>query len=191
MVPRSARFGPLEDQLADGDVEDRQPAVPEQDPLVVVLPAGSRTGDDLADLGVQRLAGQCARAQVGSQCAELARLRLPPVVDDDLVDDVEQVGVERADRAVRDQQGAGREQVGGHQRRGLDESGRLHRDVGAVEGLGDALGHDDRRVELVAQSRREGLPRLRVGGWSPGSPSRSNIASSITTFEWAVPRAPT
>ena len=46
-------LGPAQDGQADGDVEDGEPAVPEQDPLVVAFPAGAPAGDDLAQLGVQ------------------------------------------------------------------------------------------------------------------------------------------
>ena len=46
---------PAQDELAHGDVQDRQSPVPEQDPLAGVLPARALPGHDLAELGMQGL----------------------------------------------------------------------------------------------------------------------------------------
>ena len=82
MPSRSALF---EHGVAERDVGERQPAMPEQDGLVVALAAGLQAGDDLAELGMQGRLRQLARVDMRAQRAELAALALAPIVDDELV----------------------------------------------------------------------------------------------------------
>src|SRR5262249_51499899 len=82
--------GLLQHGVAEGDVAGRQPAVPEQDRLVVPLTAGLPSGDDLAQLAVTRGLGQLAGVDVGAERAEAPTPDLAPVVDHDLVHHVGQ-----------------------------------------------------------------------------------------------------
>src|SRR5206468_8343038 len=90
-------LGAAQDREADGEVENGEPAVPEQDPLIAALPARQPTRNDLAELGVQRRGREPAAVHVTAQRAEPPRLRLPPVVDDYLVHHVEQVNLHRSE----------------------------------------------------------------------------------------------
>src|SRR5262245_57450402 len=73
-----------EHRCAQRDIRRRQPAVPEQDRLVVALASRLQPGDDLAELGVECRFGQLAGLDVCTEAAELAGTALSPVVDDDL-----------------------------------------------------------------------------------------------------------
>ena len=134
---------------------------------------------------------QPAGVDVRPQRAEPPGLRLPPVVDDDLVHHVEQVKLDGADRAVRDDERAGPDRAGAQQRLGRGQPGGLDQDVRAVERLVRGGGDPDRRggdrrPGCRANASRDSGRRLvtRIS-------SRSNISSSSTTFQNAVPRAPT
>ena len=99
------------------------------------VPARAKAGHDLAQLGVQGPGRQPAAVHVPPQRAEPAGLRLPPVVDDDLVHHVEQVKLDGGDRAVRNNERAGPDRAGAQQRLGRGQPGGLDQDVGAVERL--------------------------------------------------------
>src|SRR5215475_14151533 len=58
--------------------------MPEQIRLVVALAPRLQPGDDLAQLAVQRCLGEPSRVDMRTQAAELPRLALLPIVDDDL-----------------------------------------------------------------------------------------------------------
>src|SRR5690348_12847742 len=81
----SGRLRPSQDQVGDRDVAGCQAAVPEQDSLFRKLTPDRVSGYDVAQLGVQRVAGQEALVHVTAQCPELSRSGLAPIVDDDLV----------------------------------------------------------------------------------------------------------
>ena len=119
--------------VAERDVAERQAAVPEQDGLVVALAAGLHAGDDLAELGMQRLLAQLAGLDMGAQRAELAALALAPIVDHDLGHDVGQRQLHRAHRAVGHDEGAGLDPFGLEQRLRLRQARGLDDDVGALD----------------------------------------------------------
>jgi hypothetical protein len=84
-VPTSCSIARWQDRMTERDVGRRQAAVPEQDPLVVVLATGPRAGDDVAQLARDRRLGDQARVDVRAQRPEAAAAALAPVVDEDLV----------------------------------------------------------------------------------------------------------
>src|SRR5438552_10474249 len=63
---------------AERDVRQRQAPVPEEIRLVVVLAARLQTGDDLAELGMERGFRKLARFDMREQAAEASRLALSP-----------------------------------------------------------------------------------------------------------------
>src|SRR5438046_5901724 len=63
---------------AQRDVRQRQPSVPEEIRLVVVLAARLQAGDDLAELGMECGFGELARFDMRAQAAEASRLALSP-----------------------------------------------------------------------------------------------------------------
>src|SRR5580765_2502582 len=69
-----------EHRRAEGDVGERQAAVPEEVGLVVALASWLQPGDDLAKLGVQVLLREAAAVDMRAQRAVRARFRLAPVV---------------------------------------------------------------------------------------------------------------
>src|SRR5262245_2456451 len=77
----------LDHGVGQRDVAERQPAVPEQDGLVVALAAGPEAGNDLAHLGMQCLFRELAGIDVRPEAAERAALALAPVVDHQLLAD--------------------------------------------------------------------------------------------------------
>ncbi len=105
--------------------------------------------------GDSRPVSTCRRSD-----AEPARLRLAPVVDDHLVHHVEQIQLDRADRAVRDDEGAGLDGRGTQEWFGFGQPGRFDQHVGAVERLLRGRDHPDRRGQLRGQFGGELLPRL-------------------------------
>ena len=56
-MPRRAL---LQHRMTQCDIQQRQPAMPKQDRLILAFPAGAQTGDDLPKLGIQRFLGQPA-----------------------------------------------------------------------------------------------------------------------------------
>src|SRR5262249_13160949 len=110
--------GLLQERVAERDVAQAEPAVPEQDRLRRRLAAGPGAGDDLAELGVQGLLGQAARLDVRPQRAERPGAALAPVVDHQLVHDVRDAELDGAHRPVRHHQRAGRDPLGAQERLG-------------------------------------------------------------------------
>ena len=118
---------------------------------------GLPPGDDLAELGVQRLLGELARLDVGAQRAERPAAALAPVVDDELVHDVGQRELDGAHRAVGHHQRAGLDPLGPQQRLGPLEPRGLDHDVGAA--------HDG--LPVVAHASPGGRGRARAARRRP------------------------
>src|SRR5260370_31317637 len=68
-LPAPGRGSLGQDRVADRDVGGRQAAVPEQDRLLLTLPARPHPADDLAKFGVTRVLGQFARLDLGARRA--------------------------------------------------------------------------------------------------------------------------
>src|SRR5438552_3190223 len=92
--------------MAEGDVGDGEAALPEQDDLVVALASRLRSGDDFAELGMQRVAAEPAGIDVEPERAGGADLRARPIIDHNLVGDIDDRQLERALRAEGDEAGA-------------------------------------------------------------------------------------
>src|SRR5437773_1230709 len=73
---------------AERDVAEAEAAVPKEDGLVVALAPGLEAADDLAELGVQRLAGELSGIDVLAERSERAGADLAPIVDDQLIHNV-------------------------------------------------------------------------------------------------------
>ncbi len=141
------------------DVAEAQAAVPEQDGFVVALAARLQAGDDLAELGVQRLFAELAGFDVGAQRAELAALALAPIVDHQLGHDVGERQLHRAHGAVGHDERAVLDPVGLEQRLGLHQARGFDHDVGALDRVFPIVERRDRLAEVARQLRR----RIRRG----------------------------
>ena len=95
-----------------------------------------------------------------SQGAEPAGLRLPPVVDDDLVHHVEQIELDGADGAVRHDKSARLDPSGLQQRGRLGEPGRLDEDVGVLVRLLGRRHRPHPLAQVGAEPLGEGVPRI-------------------------------
>ena len=77
LLPDAGAGALFQQRVSERDVAEAEAAVPEQDGFVVAFAAGLQAGDDLAQLGVQRLLAELAGFDVGAQGAELAALMVP------------------------------------------------------------------------------------------------------------------
>src|SRR3954452_20501601 len=146
------------------DVAEAQPAMPEQDPLVIRLAAGTLADDDLAELRMERVFFEPAAIDVRAQRAERSRTALPPVVDDDLVHHIGERDLDRTHRSVRDDEAAGLDPPRLEVRLGAFEARRLHHHVGSAQATLPALGGPHRLSQVCLEPLRELLSALAPAG---------------------------
>ena len=169
---------------AEGDVRQRQAAMPEQDGFVVALATRLAADDDLAQLGVERRGRQLAGVDMRAQAAELSALALAPVVDHDLVHDVGQRQFDGAHRAVGNDQRARLDPVGhetaARARRGARLRRRCRRRARRFPSRRSRRPACRDRRDKAARRRRSRLSGRRE--WTRIS-SKSNSRSSRRTFQ--------
>src|ERR1700744_3844035 len=124
-----------------------------------------------------------------AQRTELARLGLPPVVDDYLVHDAEQVGRHRADRAV------GHDKRPGRTRPGCSSgSGAVSRVASTRMSAPSKVSSNEEvtRTGVLVSARSRSAKASRDSGRRLGTriSAKSKSSSSMVTLEKAVPRAP-
>ena len=149
----------------------------------LALAARLQAGDDLAELGMQRLLGELAGLDMRAQAAELAALALAPIVDHELGHDVRQRQLDRAHRAVGHDEGARLDPrrlqaaaSGSVEARGLDD------DVGALDAGLPILGRDDGLAEIAPAVRAKASRLSSRREWTRIS-SKSKRWSSRRTFQ--------
>src|SRR4051794_13812614 len=153
--------------MAERDVGEAEAAMPEEDRLVLAHAPRLGAADDLAELTMQRRLGELPRLDMGAQGSEHAALALSPIVDDQLVHDVGQRQLDRAHRAVRDDETALLDPFGLQERRWLLEARGLDDDIGVAQAALPILGHDHRLAEVARQRRGEGVATLLAPGMDP------------------------
>ena len=167
MVPTPSSSARRRKSVAEGDVEGGEPAVPEQDPLVVALaarlrPATISPSSAWSDSRVRRpgpRAGAARRSgRRGLHCSQSSTTTLSMIV--------EQVDLHGADRAVRDDEGAGLDP-----RRAEDRLGAVSRvastRMSAPRRPPRSVDHADGPDRARPSCRAERLARLRPRARDP------------------------
>ena len=116
---------------------------------------------NLSQLTVEGVLGEDAGVHMWSQRTKGPLPALPPVVDDNFADVVEQVQLYRTHGPVRNDEGAGFDPRGLEQRCRFRQPGSLDDDVGVDDTCLPVVSGHNGLSEVAAQSLGEGVARLR------------------------------
>src|SRR5438094_7826040 len=150
--------------MPERDVAEAEPAMPEQDLLVIRLAAGTVADDDLAELRMERIFVEPAAVDVRAQRAERSGTALPPVVDDDLVHHFGERELDGTHRSVRDHEATGLDPPRLQMRLRAFEARRLDHHVGAAQAILPGLGGPDGLSQVGLEPLRELLAALAPAG---------------------------